>query len=59
MCRVLRVLLIHQNSGEIGIEIAVPTTASGLQGEKPLVDRIGWMGEVGKLDLYLRKKDWL
>ena len=38
---------------------AVPYTASGLLGSKPLVDRLRRMREVGKLDLYLWKKDWL
>ena len=55
----LAALVVHETSGDIRIEIAVPITASGLRGEEPLVDRIGWMREVGKIDLYLRKKDWL
>jgi len=37
----------------------VPTTASGTQGEKPLVDGKKFVREVGKLELYLWKKIWL
>ena len=37
----------------------VHITASGLQGEKPLVDRIMWVREVGKMGPKLREKDWL
>lgn len=34
-------------------------TASGVQGEKPLVDGAKCVREVGKLELYLWKKIWL
>jgi len=37
----------------------VPTTASGTQGEEPLVDGKKFVREVGKLELYLWKKIWL
>ena len=37
----------------------VPITATGLQGSKPLVFRIIWIREVGKIDSKLRNKDWL
>jgi len=39
--------------------LSVPITAAGLQGEQPLVDETMWVREVGKIDLYLWKKDWL
>jgi len=37
----------------------VPITASGTQDEKSLVDGEKFVREVGKLELYLRKKVWL
>jgi len=39
--------------------LIVPITASGPQGEQPLVHRIMWVREVGKVDLKLREKGWL
>lgn len=38
---------------------AVPMTASGLQGKKPLANSSKWLREVGKLEAYLRQKLWL
>eukprot|EP01026_Neomeris_dumetosa_P010794 TRINITY_DN139_c0_g1_i2.p2 TRINITY_DN139_c0_g1~~TRINITY_DN139_c0_g1_i2.p2 ORF type:complete len:109 (-),score=2.42 TRINITY_DN139_c0_g1_i2:228-554(-) len=39
--------------------LGVLITASGLQGEQPLVDRRMQTREVGKIDPQLRDKDWL
>jgi len=30
--------------------LIVPITASGLQGEQPLVNKLTWVREVGKID---------
>jgi len=51
--------MAFENPGNVTPFAAVPKTASGLLGEQPLVDRITRTREVGKLDLYLWKKDWL
>jgi len=39
--------------------LIVPITASGPQGVQPLVHRIMWVREVGKIDLKPREKGWL
>lgn len=39
--------------------LVVPQSASGAQGLQPLVLSIMYVREVGKLALYVRKKEWL
>jgi len=39
--------------------LVVPQSASGVLGSKPLVLSIMYVREVGKLALYVRKKEWL
>ena len=39
--------------------LSVLITATGLLGQKPLVNRIKWVREVGKMVLYVCDKEWL
>ncbi len=52
--------MLLEKTGEcLYLSVFVHITASGLQGEKPLVDRIRWVREVGKMGPKPREKDWL
>lgn len=58
-CPVLLTCSLKRLGSYLYSSLVVHITASGLQGEKPLVDRIRWVREVGKMGPKPREKDWL